>query len=304
MRWTLDEDIQLLVLVRQLFTSLTKHNRLDVSSPFSQQLHAAFNSPHRKISALLFRLRDAKILAFASPPNGNAEQQRFKCLLQDDMPLYDYSVTFPTLKELQNPATVAEILKRFEVSNPQQPVSDTIGEIAVVLSLVPMQVEKILIENDQLCINRYRQLEHSKTSTCHRLGLSDQITKQAPDVALIDEINACRARAAEFYHVHERDGAEVIFSSDGTGFGKSYGVIQGYVEYLERLASTQTPDYLFPKGRFTNLLFMSPQKSQIDLDTRQKERILAAGGEFICVVSRKDTADLAQPRPNKMCCPI
>lgn len=91
MRWMLDEDIRLLMLVREHFASLTKHDRLDASSPFSQQLHAAFNSPHRKISALLFRLRDAKILAFASPPNGNAEQQRFKCQLQDDLPLYDYN---------------------------------------------------------------------------------------------------------------------------------------------------------------------------------------------------------------------
>ncbi len=37
---------------------------------------------------------------------------------------------------------------------------------------------------------------------------------------------------------------------------------------------------------------MSPQKSQIDLDSSQKDKILASGGEFICVLSRKDIADL------------
>ena len=76
------------------------------------------------------------------------------------------------------------------------------------------------------------------------------------------------------------------------GSAKAYGVIQGYIEYLERFAKTQKSDDLFPEGGFTNLLFMSPQKSQIDLDSSQKEKILAASGEFICVLSRKDVADL------------
>lgn len=292
MKWTLDEDVQLLILVRKHFTSLIKHSRLDASMLFSQQLHAAFNSSSRDVAALLFRLKEANILAFASPPTGDAAQQRFKCLLQDDMALYDYSITFPTLRKIQNPAIVSEVLKRFDVSNPHQAVSDTTGEMAPALSLAPIQVEKILIENNRLYVNSYRRLERRESNANRSLGLRDQLTKQTPNATLINDVNVCRARASQLYHVHERNGAEVIFSSDGTGFGKSYGVIQGYVEYLERFTRTQTLDNLPLEGGFTNLLFMSPQKSQIDLDSRQKERILAAGGEFICVVSRKDTADL------------
>lgn len=49
---------------------------------------------------------------------------------------------------------------------------------------------------------------------------------------------------------------------------------------------------LFPEDGFTNLLFMSPQKSQIDTDNSQKDKILASGGEFICILSRQDIADL------------
>lgn len=292
MKWTLAEDIQLLKLVRQYFTSLIQHSRLDASMLFSQQLHAAFNPSRRDVAALLFRLKEAGVLAFASPPNGNAAQQRFKCLLQDDMPLYDYSVTFPTLKEPLNPATVAETLWLFDQSNVQQPISDTVGEIASTLNLVSMQVEKILIENHQLHINSYRQLARSQASTQPKVGFAEQLIEQTPDTELIDDINACRARAAELYQVHERDGAEVIFSADGTGFGKSYGVIQGYVDYLTRLSKTRPVEELVLEGGFTNLLFMSPQKSQIDLDSQQKAQIRGAGGDLICVLSRKDTVDL------------
>lgn len=292
MKWTLLEDIRLLILVRQYFTLLVKQNWLDANSPFSQQLHAAFNSPHRDVAALLYRLKDAKVLQLASRPTGNAEQQRFKCLLRDDRALYDYSATFPTLRKPLSPTLIAEVLKHFTASDPLLSVTDTISEVAAVSGLQPIQVEKILIENSQLLVNSHRQLERYESDASRSSDLSKQIKQQAPAVELIDKVNVCRNRASQLYHVHERDGAQVIFSSDGTGFGKSYGVIQGYVEYLERFASTQALNDVFPEGGFTNLLFMSPQKSQIDLDHRQKERILSAGGELICVVARTDIADL------------
>lgn len=291
MKWTLDEDIALLTLIRCLFPTLQKYNRLDAGMAFSQQLHAEFNSPHRDAAALLFRLKQAGILSYAGRPGGDAHKQRFRCLISDDLALYDYSITLPTLKRALHSETVAEVLQHFAISNEHQPLSDTIGEIGAALCLAPMQVEKVLIEHSQLTINSYRQCERVKPTTANS-SLSDLITRQKPASKLIDDINRCRARASQLYHVHERDGAEVIFSSDGTGFGKSYGVIQGYVEYIERFAKTQEPDYLFPEGGFTNLLFMSPQKSQIDLERSQKDKILAAGGEFICVLARKDVADL------------
>lgn len=290
-KWTIEEDCKLLTLVRQHFPALVKHSQLNATMPFSQQLHAAFNSPHRDASALLFRLKQAGILGFAGRPGGDTAKQPFRCLINDDLALYDYSINLPSLKQALHPETVTAVLDQFITSNFHQPLSKTIAEIATTLFLAPMQVEKVLIENNQIAINSYRQCERIVATTTDN-KLRDLISKQTPDIKLIEDINICRAQASQLYHVHERDGAEVIFSSDGTGFGKSYGVIQGYVEYIERFAKAQEPDYLFPEGGFTNLLFMSPQKSQIDLDSSQKNRILAAGGEFICVLARKDIADL------------
>ncbi len=290
-RWTIEEDCKLLTLVRQHFSALVRHERLNATMLFSQQLHTAFDSPDRDAPALLFRLKDAGILGFAGRPGVGLEKQSFRCLINNDLALYDYSLTFPTLRKALHPDTVAAALNHFTISNPHELLSDTISEIAAVLHLAPMQVEKVLIESGQITVNSYRKCERAGEKTIDN-NLKDLISCQTPDAKLIEDINACRARASQLYHVHERDGAEVIFSSDGTGFGKSYGVIQGYVEYLERFAKTQKPDYLFPEGGFTNLLFMSPQKSQIDLDSSQKNRIQAAGGEFICVLARKDIADL------------
>lgn len=290
MKWTIDEDCKLLALVRQHFTDLPKNTSFDSGSAFSKQLHTKFNSPTRDPAALLFRLKSAGILEVASRPTGNASQQRFRCLLADDLALYDYSVTMPKLIQALNPETVGAILHHFSVMEPHQPLPNMISKIATELLLAPMQVEKILIEHNKLMVTPHRKYERFQAEPRH--SLSSLIAKQTPDAKLVDDINICRAHASQLYHVHERDGPEVIFSSDGTGFGKSYGVMQGYVEYIERFAKTQTKDYVFPEGGFTNLLFMSPQKSQIDLELNQKDRILVAGGEFICVLSRKDVSDL------------
>lgn len=289
--WTIEEDCKLLTLVRQHFSALVSHNRLNATMPFSQQLHDAFDSPDRNATALLYRLEQAKILGFASRPGGDPAKQLFRCLINNDLALYDYSLTFPTLRKALHSDTVAAVLNHFTISNPHQSLPGTIHEIAITLHLAPMQVEKVLIEMGQITINSYRECERVGDKTISN-NLQDLISGQIPDITLIEDINACRAQVSQLYHVHERDGAEVIFSSDGTGFGKSYGVIQGYVEYLERFAKTEKSEDLFPTGGFTNLLFMSPQKSQIDLDNSQKDKILASGGEFICVLSRKDIADL------------
>ena len=120
MKWTIEEDIKLLAIVRQRFPELVKYTRLDAGTAFSKQLHIDFNSPYRDAAALLFRLEGAKILAKASRPTGDANKQRFRCLLSDDLALYDYSVTLPTLKRALNPATVNAVLHHFSLSDPHQ----------------------------------------------------------------------------------------------------------------------------------------------------------------------------------------
>ena len=157
--WTIKEDCKLLTLVRQHFSALVSHNRLNATMPFSQQLHDAFDSPDRDAAALLYRLEQAKILGFASRPGGDPTKQLFRCLINNDLALYDYSLTFPTLRKALHPDTVAAVLNHFTISNPHEPLSDTINEIATALHLAPMQVEKILLESSQITINSYRECE-------------------------------------------------------------------------------------------------------------------------------------------------
>lgn len=160
-RWTVEEDCKLLSLVRQNFPTLVKHERLNATMPFCQQLHAAFDSPYRDASALLYRLEQAKILGFAARPGGEPAKQPFRCLINNDLVLYDYSLTLPTLNKALHPDTVAAVLTHFNAGNPHEPLSIIISEIAAVLQLVTMQVEKVLIENGKITVNSYREYERT-----------------------------------------------------------------------------------------------------------------------------------------------
>ena len=288
--WSIEEDCQLLTLVRQYFTQLLSHDVLHAEMPFSQRLHAAFNSPDRDVPALLWRLKEAGIVGLSGRPGKDPTQQSFRRLLHDDLALYDYSITFPTLKKALHPETVTAICHAFSAQPAQQSLSHMIVELAEQLHLAPMQIEKVLIEHDLITINADRQYEYAANNAAD--DLHELIIRQTPDSERLADINACRAKASLLYQVHERDGAEVIFSYDGTGFGKSYGVIQEYLHYLQRFAGKRKTDDLLPSGNFTNLLFISPQKSQMDFSRYQKDLIQAAGGELICVLARADIADL------------
>ena len=194
MKWTLDEDVALLSLVRRHFTSLVMQKQLDATMPFSQMLHAEFSSSRHTADALLFRLEKAKILSFASCPGRDNQKQRFRCDLMDDLPLYDYSVTLPTLKSL-HPQSIDAVLHRFSISDKHQPLSDIIHGIAADLFLVPMQVEKVLLENGLVVINSYRECERvgSKTSSDR---LSQLIAQQTPPKPLVDNIHSYRSLAS------------------------------------------------------------------------------------------------------------
>ena len=113
-----------------------------------------------------------------------------------------------------------------------------------------------------------------------------------PDTAR-QTINEQRTVLGSHFSVHQRSGAAISFSSEGTGSGKSFQVNETYTAYLSRLADDLEARGLTVPGRnFCNQLFLAPQKNQLDIANDQVKRIERAGGELICVLSQKDIPDL------------
>lgn len=289
--WTLSEDIKLHLLARKYFHSFAKLNKIDVNSKEAIQFHADFDSQERDVASLLFRLEKAKLFAFSNRPGSPI--QSFKCRLKDDSALYDFSVCMPLLKNKLHIETISAILELFDSSKKETFNDELTINIANKMKLTQVEIEKVLMDAGKIKINEYREYVYSDINDCSsNYSVSSIINEQSPNKEIVDKINKCRMRASELYDVHQRDGAEIIFSSDGTGFGKSYGVFETYVNYLKQFQNKIGDDVLIHDENFTNFLFMSPQKSQIDLNEEHKKHIKQFGGEFICVLSRADTSDL------------
>ncbi|WP_341326201.1 hypothetical protein [Methylotuvimicrobium sp. KM2] len=105
-----------------------------------------------------------------------------------------------------------------------------------------------------------------------------------PEKSILDEINACRKQASELYDVTAKKKPAVIFSNDGTGFGKSYGVINAFIEGVKT--------DLCQGESFNNLIFITPQKSQIDFSPDLVTKAHQKGIEFVSFLARADLINL------------
>lgn len=104
-----------------------------------------------------------------------------------------------------------------------------------------------------------------------------------PNEELKNSINKYRSEASKLYQMTNHRKPCLVQSNDGTGFGKSYGVISEYIEYGPNPTSS---------GPFTNLVFVSPQKSQFDFDKGLVQKAQNAGIEFVAFLAMLDLTDL------------
>lgn len=105
-----------------------------------------------------------------------------------------------------------------------------------------------------------------------------------PEKPVMDAINACRKKASQLYDVTTKKKPAVIFSNDGTGFGKSYGVINAFIEGVK--AGHRQGE------AFNNLIFITPQKSQIDFSSELVEKAHQKEIEFVSFLARADLVNL------------
>lgn len=121
-----------------------------------------------------------------------------------------------------------------------------------------------------------------------------------------DPLNKRRGEIAKFYE----SGAGLpnpsfLSCSVGTGIGKSFGALQAYVniskkqwDAIANSADVFEPDRMteayarLAENGFTNYLFMTPQKAQIDASQKQLDELSARGVQLLSVVS---LADLTSP---------
>ena len=115
-------------------------------------------------------------------------------------------------------------------------------------------------------------------------SINSYVKARRPDQESKDAINAYRSDASKLYDVLSIKRPAVIFSNDGTGFGKSYGVIN---TFLDGISANQSHS----EG-YNNLFFITPQKAQIDFADELLKKAHEKDIEFVSFLARSDLVNL------------
>ncbi|MBI9088312.1 MAG: hypothetical protein JEZ12_03790 [Desulfobacterium sp.] len=115
----------------------------------------------------------------------------------------------------------------------ERSVNKACDEMAAQFGRTGLNLQKVLFDNhlvDQTTSGELRLRSDCRIDNVQPLHECIELRK-AP-AAVINEINEQRAQAACFYSAHRHDSPAMIRSSDGTGFGKSYSVIEEFLKDL------------------------------------------------------------------------
>ncbi|MCW7548157.1 hypothetical protein OO184_09460 [Photorhabdus sp. APURE] len=162
-------------------------------------------------------------------------------------------------------------------------VNDVVDHFSLQLNRSKRNIIQELYRQKLIILLDGKYQPYSVSRKSEQLGLANYLaTKRAPQ-PVKDEINTLRARLSELYSVYQNNSPKLVFSNDGTGFGKSYGVLSRYIESVAINAKNSD---------FTNFLFITPQKAQIDFDKKLIEKAKKKGIEFLGLYGQEDLRDL------------
>lgn len=96
-------------------------------------------------------------------------------------------------------------------------------------------------------------------------------------------INILRNAVSSIYDTYSKNNPSITYSSDGTGTGKSYSVINQFIQ--------QTNVNTIADGH-RNLLFITPQKAQIDIDSKLIETANNKGIRILSFLAQNDMSNI------------
>lgn len=149
------------------------------------------------------------------------------------------------------------------------------------LGLSSIRIKKELLERKLIQLNLLMNYEL----------VSPLITKEKDEYlkmkALTSEhqerINALRNGVSYIYDTYSKDNPSITYSSDGTGTGKSYSVINQFIQQTN--VNAIADDH-------RNLLFITPQKAQIDIDSKLIETANNKGIRILSFLARNDMSNI------------
>ena len=275
-KWTDTERETLFLTACKFMPQIKRYNVISSESKVILEIQEAIPWNTRDSSGLLYKMAEMGFLK--TGPNTH-KNKKFTVIPLKKHDLMSFKVTPKYAQDLiaEEFQVLLEIYQ--EKSSERQSMEEMLSYISEVTWLSETRVIYELFKVKKIRLNKFMKYEHT-SSILNKKEDSKLSTKQISK-DLKDKINALRSGVSYIYETHSKDNPSITYSNDGTGTGKSYSVINSFIE------ATNVNDIA---NGHRNLLFITPQKAQIDIDT---DLVNKAKDQGIKIVSFLATGDLS-----------
>lgn len=279
MNWS-DKDLEKLFIVAKKYDFRNIEYNIDVNTPIVKEIFNEANIAGRDIRSILYQLANMNFF------NSKRDSKKNGIFYRNDKIRFDDFRTSPNYKKMKDDEI--EHLKNLvlEKTKNSYNLDDLISKISEHMSdRTAMNIKKCLFKlkiiylnnKNEYCINE--EFGFFKNSSQEENIKQLILDKKIPD-ELSKNINSIREDISKIYNPYTIDQPRIIFSNDGTGFGKSYGVFD---QFISNIHTTK---------KHKNMFFITPLKSQIKIDDEQIKKAKEKNIEFLSYLSRADISNL------------
>jgi hypothetical protein len=250
---------------------------ITIYTPEIKEIHRKFNSLDRDLLSILYKLKEMKFLT------GPISNNKFKC--NKKRSLLDF-YNNPSFKNLTKPQ-ITKMSESFSIGLAScKDVEELIQYMSQEVKISELNV-KINLFNQGLIIlnnsNAYVLKEHffSKMKKEYD-NFEGFVESKKADTKLI---NGIRAGLSEIYSKNNSFNSKFVSSYDGTGFGKSYGVIDTWID--DAINKNWHSDIHHDVS-----IFSSPIKSQQKKDASLIRKAEENNIRFLSVLADSDVSSL------------
>ncbi|MGZ8232805.1 hypothetical protein [Methylobacter tundripaludum] len=276
-RWTDAEKEALYLASLHYAEEINRYKALDPSSEIVQQIHSFLANSSRDAKSILYKLAE---MGFLKTGKDTHQTGRFfvNCLKKSDFLNFKVAPNYKNLTTSQssdfNSCYENETSKTCDVDELCIAMSRSLG-------LSSIRVKKELWGRKLIRLNPLMNYDLVLPLTPKEED--EYLKSKILSYEHQSQINTLRNDISYIYDTHSKDNPSITYSSDGTGTGKSYSVINSFIQ--------QTDMNDIASGH-RNLLFITPQKAQIDIDLKLIEIARNKGIKILSFLAQNDISNI------------
>ncbi|MEK8020287.1 MAG: hypothetical protein VSS75_025725 [Candidatus Parabeggiatoa sp.] len=276
-RWTDGEKEDLYLISMNCVEEINRHRTLEPSSEIIQQIHRSFANSSRDTRSILYQLAE---MGFLKTGKDTHQTGHFfvNRLNRSDFLSFKVAPKYKKLTLLQSSAFNScyeqEISKTSDVEKLCTAMSRLLG-------LSSIRIKKELLERKLIQLNLF--MNYELVSPLITKEKDEYLKMKALSSEHQERINILRNDVSYIYDTYSKNNPSITYSSDGTGTGKSYSVINQFI---------QKTDVNAIANGHRNLLFITPQKAQIDIDSKLIETANNKGIRILSFLARNDMTNI------------